>query len=112
MISTIEGNGQQKRSFLFVNDAVYAIDIVMHKSLSNEIYNIGSHDKVTIKDLAALLYDICRKVPTEEDVIYIEDRIVNDTAYDISCDKIKSLGWRQKTGLVDGLRQTRKYFIF
>lgn len=50
---TVYGDGEQVRSFIFVNDTVRAIIGLMSEPLAlGEIYNIGGEEKVRIKDLA------------------------------------------------------------
>jgi UDP-glucose 4-epimerase len=49
----VYGDGLQIRSFTYVKDAVGAlIDLVLTKKAEGEIFNIGSHQTVSINDLA------------------------------------------------------------
>ncbi|HOI45956.1 MAG TPA: GDP-mannose 4,6-dehydratase [Candidatus Aminicenantes bacterium] len=50
---TVYGDGEQVRSFILVDDTVRAIVALMNESQAvGEIYNIGSEEAITIKDVA------------------------------------------------------------
>ncbi len=53
---TVYGDGTQKRSFTFVRDAVaYIIGLGESDSSAGEVFNIGSANNTSIKDLAAAI---------------------------------------------------------
>lgn len=95
---TIHGNGLQKRSFIYVLDVVTAIDIIMHKGVVGEVYNIGSDEsqEKNVYEIANILVNHLKPSESIDKWIeYIEDRPFNDFRYFISNDKLKQLGWRQ-----------------
>ncbi len=50
---TVFGDGSQSRCFCHVGDAVGAlIDLLMKEQTAGEVYNVGSDEEVTIKELA------------------------------------------------------------
>ncbi len=50
---TVFGDGSQSRCFCHVRDAVGAlIDLLMKEQTAGEVYNVGSNEEVTIKELA------------------------------------------------------------
>ena len=56
---TINGDGSQTRTFLYVDDNVNFITKLLEESmLINETVNIGSPDQITILDLARLIKEI------------------------------------------------------
>jgi dTDP-D-glucose 4,6-dehydratase len=72
---TIQGSGHQLRSFLYVEDAVDAVLCVMFQGFLGEVYNISSHDELSIRDLAKTLLAHLRPDQTLEDSIsFIDDR--------------------------------------
>lgn len=104
---TLQNGGQCKRTFIYVDDLVEAFDILLHKGVIGETYNIGSNDEYSIMEIAQLLTDILnKKLVTVE----IPDRNFNDIRYHINYDKIKQLGWEPKTQFMDGLQQTIDYY--
>src|SRR4029077_4496097 len=50
------GNGQQKKSYLYVKDGIAGIMLAVQKgSGSKNIFNLGHHDYLTVVDLARIL---------------------------------------------------------
>lgn len=103
---TIEGSGQQQRTFVYVADVCRAFDLIMERGVVNEIYNIGSTHEYTVLEIAQIL---CRMLKGG-DVDYtdwiqsVADRNFNDFRYFIESDKLEQLGWTPKIGLDEGLR--------
>jgi len=53
----IHGNGQQKRSFVYIDDLVEAVvRAIFTKEAENEIINIGTEEEISIIELAKLIY--------------------------------------------------------
>lgn len=105
---TIHGNGMAKRSFLYVDDVCNAIDIIIHKGIIGEIYNIGSedHSEFTIIEVVKKILDLMG-IPQKdhtEFIEYVSDRPFNDKRYFISNNKLKHLGWKQCITFEDGLK--------
>ncbi|KAG0229769.1 hypothetical protein BGW41_002890 [Actinomortierella wolfii] len=51
----IHGSGQHARKYLYVADVANAIDIVLHKGVIGQVYNIGCGHEITNIDMARLL---------------------------------------------------------
>lgn len=51
-LSTIQGTLPKSRHFLFVNDAVDALLLVLEKGSVGEIYNVGTSCEIPIMQLA------------------------------------------------------------
>jgi len=51
----IFGNGEQMRPFLYIDDFLNGVFLMMQKGRSSQAYNIGSDQPVSINDLARLL---------------------------------------------------------
>lgn len=112
----IHGTGDQRRSFLHVDDFCTAFDIVLNRSENGEIYNIGSEEDISIRDLFYLIRDsidilfpkLCISSIEPE---YIEDRQYNDQHYTINCDKIKSLGWQPKVNINESIGELICFYV-
>ena len=52
---TIQGDGSNVRSYIYINDVVNAFDIILHKGDIGEIYNIGSTEEYNVSAIAKLL---------------------------------------------------------
>ena len=48
----IQGSGNEIRSFIYIEDFIDAFDLILHKGKHLNIYNIGTNEKIKIKDLA------------------------------------------------------------
>lgn len=108
---TIQGSGHQLRSFLYIEDAVDAILCVLFQGKIGEIYNISSHDEISIKELAATLIQHIKPGESVADTIcHIEDRNFNDKRYWIESDPLAKLGWKPQWTLEKGLKETIKWF--
>lgn len=102
---TIEGSGNQMRTFVYVSDVCEAFELIMTNGIIGDIYNIGSEEEYTVMDIAKIL---CKKIQgsdanIEDFIEYVEDRNFNDFRYFIGSDKLKELGWIPKTSLDEGL---------
>jgi len=95
----IQGDGSHKRLFLHVLDLCEALDIVIHKGIIGESYNISSDfsNEYTVMEVANMvvkLFDINNNV--EDFIEFVEDRNFNDKRYYMSSEKLKTLGWFPK----------------
>ncbi len=104
---TIQGVGDNVRSFLHVNDVSNAILLVLEKGTIGEIYNIGGddEDEYTVLQVAHLLIKMIKKSEVEDYISYVEDRPFNDKRYYISNDKVKNLGWKKSIDFINGLQE-------
>lgn len=108
----IHGEGDSRRNFIYVSDVVSAIDTILCKGEINEIYNIGTKNEYSVMDIFVKL---CKKIkPTEFPCnlrLLIEDRKFNDFRYSINCDKLKELGWCEKTSFNEGIENTIEWYV-
>lgn len=104
---TIQGSGQQRRSFLYVDDFCDAIFCVIDKGVNGQIYNIGSKDELTVLEVANVLAD---EMKCKLELRFVQDRNFNDNRYLVHTDELEKLGWRQKTNFRDGVREVIAFF--
>ena len=108
---SIQGDGTCIRSFLYINDLIQCLEIILTKGIIGEIYNIGLGEEISIKDLAIkLIKKIKNNDNYEEYIEYIKDRDFNDKRYYISDDKIRLLGWNRRYTLDEGLNRTIEWY--
>lgn len=109
----IQGNGKQKRSFLYVDDVCSAFEIILHKGLSGEIYNVGSKEEYTILKVFDKLWKfmIDGKLDKTNYINFVKDRGFNDQRYNISSKKLSDLGWTPKIPFDEGLHRTIKWYL-
>ena len=104
---TIWGTGTPRREFLYVDDMAAACIFLMLQYNQADIVNIGTGEDIPIADLAVLIADI---VGYRGEIVYDSDKPDGTPLKRLSVEKIKSLGWRAKTSLRDGILQTYEWF--
>jgi dTDP-glucose 4,6-dehydratase len=114
----VYGDGLFTRDWLFVKDHAAAIDLVFHKGVSGETYNIGGFNEWKNIDLVKLL---CRLMDeklgrttgeSEKLIMYVKDRPGHDRRYAIDASKInKELGWKPSVTFEEGLSETIDWYL-
>ncbi|XP_047330107.1 trifunctional UDP-glucose 4,6-dehydratase/UDP-4-keto-6-deoxy-D-glucose 3,5-epimerase/UDP-4-keto-L-rhamnose-reductase RHM1-like [Impatiens glandulifera] len=105
----IHGDGSNVRSYLHCDDVAEAFDVVLHKGEVGHVYNIGTTKERRVIDVAR---DICKlfdKDP-EKSIKYVENRPFNDQRYFLDDQKLKKLGWSEKTVWEEGLKKTIEWY--
>lgn len=109
---TIHGEGDQLRSFLYVDDATKAFEILMQKGEIGEIYNIGCRNEYSVMDIAKILLKEMKPDSELDDWIeFIDDRDFNDVRYHISTTKLDALGWKPEVDFMKGMHRTIQYCL-
>lgn len=104
----IHGDGQNKRSFIFIDDVVSAFDIILHSGKIGEVYNIGTDFEITNLATTKTILEMMGK--SGDQIEFVEDRQFNDKRYFIDISKLNNLGWRQETDFQQGLRKTVEWY--
>lgn len=103
------GKGDQFREWIFTQDHCSAIDAIMHKGQDGEVYNIGTRQRLTNRELTGKILALL-----QADVSRIEaksDRPGHDFGYAVNPDKLMAkLGWRPAVSLDKGLEQTVAWY--
>jgi dTDP-glucose 4,6-dehydratase len=112
---TIQGTGENKRSFLYIDDFINGLETILNDGQIGNIYNISSPDEISIIDLAKMLMKLMKNFDETNDnidnyLIYVEDRSYNDRRYYISDEKLRNLGWNKMKSLEDGLKETIEWY--
>jgi dTDP-glucose 4,6-dehydratase len=115
---SVYGDGLYTSDWLDVKDHALAIDMVFHKGVTNETYNIGGFNEWKNIDLVKLLCTqmdekLGKPAGTSEQLItYIKDRPGHDRRYAIDASKINSeLGWKPSVTFQEGLSETIDWFL-
>lgn len=114
----VYGKGENVRDWLFVEDHARAIDLIFHKGIIAETYNIGGFNewknidiiKVVINTVDRLLG---RKEGEDLDLItYVTDRLGHDARYAIDSTKLqKELGWEPSLQFEEGIEKTVRWYL-
>tara|TARA_B100000029_G_scaffold509958_1_gene600332 strand:+ start:11372 stop:12304 length:933 start_codon:yes stop_codon:yes gene_type:complete len=96
----IQGNGNEIRSFIYIEDFISAFNLILNKGKHLNIYNIGTNERIKIKNLAYKLSKIFKKK-----IIFKKISIAKGgTKIRVpNIKKIKKLGFKPKINLNRGL---------
>ncbi len=103
------GNLSPKRDFVYVNDAIKAIELVLKKIKGFNSYNVGSGKAYSIQEICNHLKKIANKKVTIKTTKSLKrkndiDKIVANPT------KMKKLGWTPETNFYDGIKLTYDWF--
>lgn len=114
----VYGDGNYTRDWLYVLDHAMAIELVFHKGITKETYNIGGFNEWKNIDLVKLL---CHLMDTklnrlngssEKLISFVKDRPGHDLRYAIDANKInESLGWTPTVTFEEGLSRTIDWYL-
>ena len=114
----VYGKGENVRDWLFVEDHARAIDIIFHKGVIAETYNIGGFNewrnidiiKTVIKTVDRLLG---RPEGADLDLItFVTDRAGHDMRYAIDSRKLqRELGWEPSLQFEEGIERTVRWYL-
>ena len=104
------GDGNQIRSWIHVIDHVSAIDALLSKGKSGEIYNITAWNEISNKNIVEKILKIMKK--SSDLIEFVPDRPGHDKHYSIDSSKIKNeINWIPKYTFDDALIQTVNWYI-
>ncbi|MEC7881120.1 MAG: NAD-dependent epimerase/dehydratase family protein [Chloroflexota bacterium] len=104
----LHGDGSSRRRYLWVEDAISAINLIITKGSPGEIYNIGHEQDFTNLEVAEKIGDY---LGLTDFIGFEEDRIFNDPIYPCSSIKLKEdLGWSVTKDLDEFLPQTIEWY--
>ncbi|AIC96092.1 dTDP-glucose 4,6-dehydratase [Shouchella lehensis] len=106
----VYGDGKNVRDWLHVEDHCSAIDLVLHKGVSGEVYNVGGHNEKTNIDIVETIIDTLGA--SRELITYVEDRLGHDRRYAIDPEKLTTkLGWTPKYTFESGIKETIQWYL-
>lgn len=115
----VYGKGINVRDWLYVLDHCKAVDLIFHKGVSGETYNIGGHNErnnITIVNTICEILD--REVPRKDGksykelITFVTDRAGHDLRYAIDPDKIvNELGWKPDETFDTGIVKTVDWYL-
>ena len=128
----IYGDGKQIRDWLYVEDHVYGIELVLKKGRAGENYNIGGNNErtnisivETVCDLMQCLFEgnkqLANQFPSAKAAIegnirslitYVNDRPGHDRRYAIDPSKCSiELGYQPEESFESGIRKTIQWYL-
>jgi dTDP-glucose 4,6-dehydratase len=106
----VYGDGKNIREWIHVDDHCDALNLILSKGESGQIYNIGSSFELSNLEITNLILEAFNR--GEESIEYVSDRPGHDYRYSLDYSKAKSkLGYSPKIDFVNGLRKTVEWYL-
>ncbi len=103
------GDGLQIRSWIYVIDHVEAIESLISKGKSGQIYNITAWDEISNKTMVEKILEFMKK--STELIETVGDRPGHDKRYSIDASKIqKETGWKPRYQFEQALSETVQWY--
>ena len=114
----IFGDGTQIRDWLYVEDHVAALYLVMSKGIIGETYNIGGYNEKKNIDVVLKICNILDEMlplknqSYKSQIDYVTDRPGHDTRYAIDASKISNeLNWTPEETFDSGIQKTVEWYL-
>jgi dTDP-glucose 4,6-dehydratase len=104
------GDGMHVRDWMFVDDAIAGLELLVERGAPGEVYNLAPEDEQRVNvDVARA---IARAAGRPEDAVYLTeyDRPLHDRRYAIDASKIRALGWQPQGRLDERLAETVAWY--
>jgi nucleoside-diphosphate-sugar epimerase len=102
----IWGDGQQTRTFMYIDDCVKGIDLIMHSEIDEPI-NLGRSELVTINELLSIIEKIA-EIKLNRQYNLDAPQGVRGRSSDNSLIK-KYLNWEPEVDLHEGMKKTYRW---
>ena len=102
------GDGMNERDWLHVLDHCRALDVVIERGVSGEVYNIGGANHVRNADLTRRILRLLDKPDTL--IRHVQDRPGHDRRYSLDTTKLRSLGWTPQVEFDRELAETIAWY--
>jgi len=110
----VYGDGTHVREWLYVNDHCRALDLVLEKGESGEVFNIGSGEERTNTQVVQLICMLLiQRIGTEKsmNIQSVPDRLGHDQRYALDCSKIQELGFQPTQHFETNLNDTIGWYL-
>lgn len=102
------GDGGNVREWIYTEDHCRAIDLLVHKGIVGEVYNIGTGDEISNITLTKKILAFLGK--GDEMIEPVKDRPGHDRRYAIDSAKLRALGWTPGVLFDEGLTRTIEWY--
>mgnify|MGYP001038807729 CR=1 FL=1 len=106
----IYGDGLYVREWIYVDDFVRGVDLVLRQGKVGEVYNIGGglENQKTQLEVANAILELLGKPKSL--IKHVADRPGHDRRYSIDSSKVQALGWKRQYGFDAALEATVNWY--
>ncbi len=105
---TLWGSGTPMREFLFVDDMAEAVVFALENTLPDYLYNVGTGEDLTIKELALIIQRI---VGHQGEIIWDDTKPDGTPRKLMDISKMHTIGWKHQVNLEEGIQKTYNWFL-
>jgi dTDP-glucose 4,6-dehydratase len=102
------GDGRQVRDWLHVDDHCAAIEVVLRRGRTGEIYNVAAGEEHENRELTERILE--HTGADRSLVRHVADRAGHDRRYSLDTRKLRSLGWQPVRKWEDGIRDAVAWY--
>ncbi|MBT3418914.1 MAG: dTDP-glucose 4,6-dehydratase [Candidatus Magasanikbacteria bacterium] len=108
---SLYGDGLNVRDWIHVKDHARALDLLLHKGVPGDVYNIGADNERNNLEITKMMLDIMGF--GEDKIEFVTDRPGHDRRYAVDASKIEALGWKPeytREKFKEGLEETITWY--
>ena len=102
------GSGTPMREFLIVDDMAAAVVFALENKLPDYLYNVGTGEDLTIKELATTIQKI---IGHQGEIIWDVTKPDGTPRKLMDVSKMHALGWKHQVNLEKGIQMTYDWFL-
>lgn len=113
----VYGKGENVRDWLYVEDHVRALDLIVEHGRLGETYNVGGRNERRNIDVVRRVCETLDRLtpaerPRSELIEFVADRPGHDARYAIDASKLENeIGWRAQEDFESGIEKTVKWYL-
>ena len=105
---SIQGEGSETRSYIYIDDFIDGLMLVVEYGKHNEIYHIGTQEELSVRDLAVQVVSLFDRRPVFQH-LPLQAGSTPRRCPDIT--KLRALGFVPRIPLSDGLKKTCDWYV-
>jgi dTDP-glucose 4,6-dehydratase len=106
----VYGKGSNIRDWIYVLDFCEALDLLLNRGKSGEIYNVSASNELTNITIVKMILNLMGK--SENTLTFVEDRPGHDIRYSLDSSKLRNeLDWSPKHSFQQALKTTVNWYM-